>query len=146
MAESKFTPSTRILVVEDSTEYALVLQRMLGKGLGLTDVTVVKSPEEALVAIRDDHEKNYDILFVDYHYPTAMSGGDLVTELRREGKLKDKVAFFMTAEPDVEKALEATRHGLAGIVVKPFDSDQLKLQLSRAHRDLEMARVTYADD
>jgi DNA-binding NtrC family response regulator len=136
------TPNnTKVLIVEDSHEYASMLRRMLGSRLGMSNVTIVSSCEAALEAVKKS-PSDYEMLFVDYHFPTPMSGGQLMSALRNTGLLQDKVAFFMTAEPDVEKAIEATEYGLCGVVVKPFDSDQLAMQVERAMRDLEMARVS----
>ena len=138
---SLLDPKVPILIVEDSPDYALVLQKMLSVGLGYTAVTVKSNLADALSEIEGDPEK-FKLLFIDYNLPNGSSGWDLVNLLGSKGLMEGKTAFFITAHPDIDKAKQAASAGLAGVVLKPFDRSQLQNVLKRADRDLEMARIS----
>lgn len=139
--ESILTPDTSILIVDDSSDYAQVLRRILQNGMGYHSVVTISSIEEAYNLIAEAPNQ-FSMLFVDYHFPNGHTGSQLLDRLKSEDLLEGRVTFFITAEPAVQKAVEATNNGLAGVVIKPFDRDQLKLLIERAERDLRMERMS----
>ena len=134
-------PETSVLIVDDSKDYSLVLERILASGLGYKEIVKVDTTQEAYAQLKD-HPEKFDLLFIDYHFPDGTSGKDLVQTLQQQGMLEHKITFWITAEPDLEKAKEAVEVGLAGVVVKPFDRKQLRSQLERVERDLQMAAIS----
>jgi len=131
---SILTPDTSILIVDDCAEYAQVLKRILEKGLGYHSVQTITSVDEAYQLIARDPDQ-FSILFVDYHFPNGDTGSRLLEKLKGKNLLANRVTFFITAEPAVQQAIDATKNGLAGVVIKPFNREQLKTQIERADRD-----------
>lgn len=131
------SPETSILVVDDSADYALVLRRILQTGMGYRSVEIFSSIDAAYEAIASAPER-FPVLFVDYHFPNGRTGAELLEKLRRKDLLHDKVAFFITAEPAIQKAIEANSNGAYGVVVKPFNTDHLKKLIERVDRSLKM--------
>ena len=142
--ETILNPNTSILIVDDSEDYAQVLRRILHNGMGYSSVVTSSSIEEAYKLIADAPEQ-FSMLFVDYHFPNGHTGNELLDRLKTENLLDGKVTFFSTAEPAVQKAIEATNNGLAGVVIKPFNGDKLRHLIERADRDLQMERMSAGD-
>jgi DNA-binding NtrC family response regulator len=133
MADQLDPATTGVLIVEDSTHYSLVLERLLSRGLGYKEISVVASTQDAYNLLKADPGK-FTILFVDYHFPTGDNGAELLSKLKDEGILKDKIALVITSDPSLENAKAATDAGAMGLVAKPFDAHQLKVQLEKAKR------------
>jgi two-component system chemotaxis response regulator CheY len=131
------SPETSILVVDDCPDYALVLRRILQTGMGYRSVEIFSTIDAAYDAIAKTPER-FPVLFVDYHFPNGRTGAELLERLRQKNLLQDKVAFFITAEPAIQKAIEANSNGAYGVVVKPFNSDQLEKLIERVDRTLKM--------
>ena len=136
---------TSILIVDDSEDYAQVLRRILQNGLGYTSVVTLSSIEAAYDVLSTAPEQ-FSMLFVDYHFPNGETGTQLIDRLKHENLLGDTVTFFITAEPTVQKAVEATSNGLMGVVIKPFNREQLQQQIRRADHDIDLERITAGAD
>ncbi|MBX7138588.1 MAG: response regulator [Oligoflexia bacterium] len=122
---------TKVLIVDDSKEYAQVLKRILGGVFGYGDVTYVETTEEAYRMIAKEPER-FQLVFVDYNFPGSETGGDLLKRLKDSSLMEQKVAFMITSEPTVDNMKLATASGALGVVAKPFDREQLRSQLSKA--------------
>jgi CheY-like chemotaxis protein len=135
-------PTAAVLIVDDSVHYAKVLQRMLGNGLGFSDITVVDNTAAALTLVQENPEK-FKILFVDYNFPQGDTGGQFIEKLKAQNLMNGKVVFLITSEPTTENMKQATQAGAAGVVAKPFNSQQLLAQLDKAKRTLFAESVDY---
>lgn len=70
-----------------------------------------------------------DVVLCDVMMP-GRNGFELLTDLRREGKLSDRTAFiFVTALSDREPKLAGMRAGAVDYITKPVDLDLLHLKL-----------------
>lgn len=134
-------PQTRILIVDDNPQYARILRMMLERTLGYSDVSTVESTEEGRKLL-EERSGEFQIVFVDFHFPDGSTGGDLLKELHAKGKLDGLTAFLITAEPSMESMKQALSAGARGVVAKPFDSSELRRQLEKAER----ARVVLSED
>lgn len=134
-----FEPSDlHILIVEDSESYALVLWRVLTKYIGIQDVTVINNIKDAHEAVRRGPGR-FNILLIDYHFPTGETGANFITQLYKDKLLEQKIAFIVTSDPTLDTTERAFNAGAAGVIAKPLDSEKLKLQMSQAHRLLYSA-------
>jgi len=134
LGKNKLDPSlTSVLIVEDSSHYSLVLERLLSRGLGYNEIHVLSTTEEAYTTIKENPDR-YAILFVDFNFPTGDNGAQLLAKLRDDGLLEGKIALVITSDPSLENARAATASGAMGLVAKPFDAHQLKVQLEKAKR------------
>jgi len=122
-----------VLIVEDSSHYSLVLERLLSRGLGYKNITTFSNTLDAYTMIKVNPER-FSILFIDYNFPSGDNGAELIAKLRDEGLLEGKIALVITSDPSLENAKAATAAGALGLVAKPFDAHQLKVQLEKAQR------------
>lgn len=128
-------PHLPILIVDDSSQYTAVLQKMLSSGFGYENVTWIESPEEALERLKEEGAP-WKLLFIDFNFPGGMSGGRLLQELQFEGALEGRIAFLITSDPTPENMQEATTAGALGVIAKPFDREALRKQLEKAENHL----------
>lgn len=134
--------TTSVLIVDDSIEYTAVLTKLLKGVFGFQNVTSVPSTADAYALLKG-HPENFQLLFVDYRFPTGSTGGDFLEQLAREQLLSDKVAFLITSEPTVDNIKQARSAGAVGVVAKPFDREQLRIQLEKAERAIKTARESF---
>ncbi len=138
---SLLAPQTRILIVDDNPQYARILRMMLERTMGYSDVRTVETTEAGRELL-DAQNNEFQIIFVDFHFPNGKTGGALLEELKAKGKLDGLTAFLITAEPSMESMKQALAAGARGVVAKPFDSSELRRQLEKAER----ARIILSDD
>ena len=131
--KSLISPHTAVLIVDDNRQFSALLQTILAQAIGLKEVTMVTSTDEAYRLIQREPNR-FDLLFVDYFFPAGETGNQLLTRLRSNDLLDDKVAFLITSEPTIDNQREALSAGAQGVVAKPFDRHALRQQLEKAER------------
>ena len=105
--------AVRILLVEDSTSDALLLQESLGETRsGEFDFTRVESWAEAVRCLR---EKQFEVLLLDLSLPD-ITGRD--TFLRARAEAPHLPIVVLTAEANEALGLEAVRHGVQDYLFK----------------------------
>jgi response regulator of citrate/malate metabolism len=128
--------SCEVLIVDDSTQYARILTKMLYHLFGFETVTHIASPEEALVKVCSEPQR-WKILFIDYNFPSGFSGVSLLEELNSKGLLGEQAVFLVTSAPSAENVKAAVAAGAFGIIAKPFDQNELRRQLENAARRID---------
>jgi two-component system, chemotaxis family, chemotaxis protein CheY len=110
------SPLTRILVVEDDQSVASLLQGVLGSyGYDVEladDLSVLQASREHLP----------DLILLDLLMP-VVSGDEAARELHDLPETSDIPIVLMSGAPDVEQ--RAAELGVAGVLHKPFDLDDL---------------------
>ena len=89
------------------------------------DVRVFQSPEKALEAFADDV---VDLVITDLKMP-GLSGTELLAKIREQDE--DVPVIIITGFSTVEHAIEALRLGAADFIKKPYDVEELLLQIER---------------
>jgi signal transduction histidine kinase len=114
----------RIMVVDDEQYMCDICSKALGRA-GY-DVVATTDPHEAL---RHLHESPFDILLTDIQMPTV-SG----LELAQQARTIDPaiVIIVMTGHASMENLQQAVRRGIADILNKPFELEQLRLAVDQA--------------
>lgn len=128
---------TGVLIIEDNEQYASLLQKILQKQCGLENIKTVPDTETAFKALKDNPDE-FNLLFVDFHFPQGKTGGDLLERLRDEQLLGNKAAFLITAEPDSDNVKQAQAAGVIGVLAKPFEIKQIQKLLDKAKRYLDI--------
>lgn len=110
-----------ILMVEDDELDIETFKRCLKKERISNPFYSVKNGEEALAALRHNHDeielqKPY-LVVMDINMP-KMNGIECLTEIRKDPKLKDTVVFIMTTSESEQDVLEAYNLNVAGYMVK----------------------------
>lgn len=131
MAEQPFA-GLGVLVVEDEVLFRKQIAATLER-LG-ADVTQVGEIQAAKRLIKELH---FDVAFVDVNLPDG-SGIDLL-----KGKVfgAGTAVVIMTAEADVQGAVEAIRLGAADYLTKPFDPGELPLVINRVRKARHSNRI-----
>ncbi len=118
----------RLLLVEDETESALAIQRMLDRrGVGVHPVVDAESALEELAA------GDYDIVVSDVRLGAGMTGVDLLRSIR--DRYRDLPVILITGFDSLNSAIEAVRLGAQDYILKPFDQiEELLIPVEKAVR------------
>jgi len=125
-------PGRRILVVEDTPETQVLVERILEPH---HDIDIVATTEEAIAAARQHRpvgETPYDLILMDIHLEGGGSGLDLLPEVRSLPNYAGTPIVAMTAfalSGDRQRFLEA---GFDAYLGKPFTADQLLAVIDQA--------------
>jgi signal transduction histidine kinase len=119
--------SHRVLAVDDEPGIALLCERLLTRA-GFSVVTFT-DPKLALDLL---HKERFDLLLVDIRMP-EISGFDVMQQARQ--LQPDLAILAMTGFGTVETAIQALRRGVDGLILKPFERDELTQAVSQALLD-----------
>lgn len=111
----------RVLVVEDETRLAALLQRGLRE-----DGYVVDVAGTGPIGLWRATEFDYDAVIMDWMLP-GMSGTDVCTELRRRGRWAPVI--ILTARTAVQDRIEGLDAGADDYLSKPFAYSELTARL-----------------
>ncbi|MCX7681609.1 MAG: ATP-binding protein [Anaerolineae bacterium] len=92
-------PVKRVLVVDDDLEFLELLSRMLRTCDSTLEVVTAASGKEALAELRSAPP---DLLLLDIVMP-GMNGWQVLETMRQEGRLKDVLTFFVSAQDPAEQ-------------------------------------------
>ncbi|MFT6400081.1 MAG: two-component system response regulator HydG, partial [Bradymonadia bacterium] len=133
---TEFPDASTILVVDDDTEHAATLVRLLRREK--LNVEQVHCVAEALGCLR---EREYDLVLTDLIMP-GQSGLDLLNAIQH---LKIGVSvILMTAFGTVERAVEAMHAGAADFIVKPIKRAHLLRAVRRVLETSQLRRENAA--
>jgi CheY-like chemotaxis protein len=116
-ANEKMLEGVSILVVEDNPFNVMVAQSLLERSGAIVEVAT--NGEEALEKVKPD---KYKIILMDLNMP-IMDGFIATRNLRARGERLPIIALTASLPAEVEADVQAA--GLTGIVVKPFNPDEL---------------------
>ncbi len=114
----------RILAVDDEPNMRRLLEILLRQA-GYQPV-LAKDGREALDIMR---QNGADLVVSDLHMP-SMNGLQLLAQLRKDGI--DAPVIIVTAQGEIESAVEAMKLGASDYILRPFDLDTLEIAINRA--------------
>ena len=118
------TDGTKILVVDDEVGYRKVLSNALTER-GFV-VRTAATGEEALAELKK-HE--FPIALLDMKLPGGIDGLELLQRIK--GMYNNTSVLIMTAYGGIETAVEAMRRGAFNYITKPFNLDEIILNIDR---------------
>lgn len=127
-----------ILVIDDEASLRQTLARILQRA-GF-EVTTASSGSEALSLIQDHA---FDLVYLDIRMPDV-SGLDVLKTIH--AKIPELPVILFTAQPDLQSAVEALRHGATDYLLKPLKPQTIidrtnvvmeKQQMTRRKRELQ---------
>lgn len=124
----------RVLMVDDDESLLRAYERTLL--LAGYVVQTATSGRAALSLL--DKDPSVDVVITDIHMP-EMDGLCLLREIR--GRNADLPVALVTAEPEVESAMDAVQLGALSYVPKPVDPDVLTKLVQRATRLYQFAKL-----
>ena len=118
-------PNLPILIVDDYKTMLRIIRNLL-KQLSFSNVDEAADGSEALVKLRD---KPYGLVISDWNMQ-AMTGLDLLREVRADPALEHLPFIMITAESKAENVVAAKEAGVNNYIVKPFNAETLKAKIS----------------
>ncbi len=125
-------PRNRILVIDDERDMRELLEIMLTKE-GY-EVSTASSGGLALAAVR---EQSFDLVITDLRMP-GLSGIDFLKAVKEIDP--DIIVIMITAYASVDTALNAMKAGAYDYFTKPFNLDEIKLNIRNALRSGNLAK------
>lgn len=122
-----------VLIVDDQPENVNLLANLLG------DRYALYKARDGASAIEILRRQDIHLILTDQRMP-GMTGVELLEKARRIRP--DCVRMLVTAYPDVQNAIEAINRGhVSRYVTKPFDPDELRLDIARELEHLDLVRA-----
>lgn len=116
-------PLARVLIVDDEDALRFAVKRILEY-----EGYEVETAENGVGGIEMVVEHDYDLALIDLKMPD-ISGIDVLKEVRR--LRPNTICFMATAYASYDTAIQATRLGAFGYILKPFTDDELLHQLNQ---------------
>jgi PAS domain S-box-containing protein len=109
----------KILYIDDTATYLLLLKNILGKDY---DVHTAANGEDGLKLA---HETQPDLILLDLLMP-GLSGTDVLKALKDDDTLSPIPVVILSAKDDEEERENLTAMGASGYIKKPFTPDSVK--------------------
>lgn len=112
----------KLLIVEDNADMRYFIS------LTLEDEYIISTANDGLEGIKLAQELVPDFIISDWMMP-QMTGPEMLQELRRNVITSHIPMMLLTARADQNSKIEGYRHGADAYLVKPFESEELKLRI-----------------
>ena len=119
--------SMPVLVVDDYKTMIRIIRNLL-KQLGFENVEDAADGQEALEKMKNADQK-FGLVISDWNME-PMTGYELLREVRADDGLKATPFIMVTAESKTENVVAAKRAGVNNYIVKPFNAETLKSEMS----------------
>ena len=120
----------RLLVIEDSREYQLILKQALKDDW---EAIFAKNGQEALSNLESNH---FDLILVDVVLPD-MSGLQICSFIKTQSKLANVPVILLTSKDSVEDKVKGFDCGADDYITKPFDFRELSARMKRFSNSLK---------
>ena len=121
----------KFLVVDDFSTMRRIVRNLL-KESGFTEAD---EAEDGVVALHKLRNGSFDFVVSDINMPN-MNGFQLLTEIKKDEKLKHIPVLMVTAEARKEDIVRAAQEGAAGYIVKPFTKATLEEKVQKIMQKL----------
>ncbi len=111
----------KVLIVDDHPLSLILLKKVLQQ-LGLKNIKEAEDGKRALAMISIE---DINLVFTDLDMP-ALSGLELIQELRQKEATRDLPVIVVSGESDQDKVFQALQAGADAFVVKPFSGRTIK--------------------
>jgi DNA-binding NtrC family response regulator len=103
------------------------------------EVGLAASGEEAIALAK---ERSWDVILLDLKMP-GMDGLETLRRLKDEDVNTDAEILMMTAYGTIETAVQAMKEGAFDYLLKPFDPDEVEMEIKRivSHRELVLENL-----
>ncbi len=118
--------SMNVLIVDDYKTMLRIIRNLL-KQIDFNNVEEASDGGEALSKLKTGH---YGLVISDWNMQ-PMTGLELLTEVRKDPKLKALPFIMITAESKIENVVAAKQAGVSNYIVKPFNAETLKDKIEK---------------
>jgi len=116
------------LIVDDSGAVRSVVRKLLVQ-LGFKNIDEASDGEAALAKIS---EKHFSLVISDWNME-PMSGKVLLEQVRANKQHANLPFIMMTADPSIDKLVQAKHAGVTCFIKKPFNAQDLQTKISQAN-------------
>ena len=116
-----------ILIVDDSGAVRSVVRRLLTQ-LGFKNIDEAPNGEAALEKISEQH---FSLVISDWNME-PMSGQVLLQNVRANKMYANLPFIMMTADPSIERIVQAKKAGVTSFINKPFRAEELQAKILQA--------------
>ena len=113
-----------ILIVDDSGAVRSVVRKLLTH-LGFKNIDEAPDGEAALKKISEQH---FSLVISDWNME-PMSGNILLENVRANKKYTNLPFIMMTADPSIERIVQAKKAGVTCFINKPFRAEELQAKI-----------------
>jgi two-component system chemotaxis response regulator CheY len=117
-----------ILIVDDSGAVRSVVRKLLTQ-LGFKNIDEAPDGEAALKKISEQH---FSLVISDWNME-PMSGNILLENVRANKKYTNLPFIMMTADPSIERIVQAKKAGVTCFINKPFRAEELQAKISQTN-------------
>ena len=122
--------NSHILIV-DNNEAARGIVRKLLMQLGYTNIDEASSGVDALAKL---FEKTYDLVISDWDLG-AYDARALLKQIREKKEYTNLPFIAMTAEPAINKIVQAKHAGVTGFINKPFGAEAIQAKIAEINAE-----------
>lgn len=123
----------KVMVVDDSSTMRKIITNTLIQ-LGVEPENIGNA-EDGMDALGQLKSTTYDLILTDWNMP-KMNGLNLVKNLRHLPKYKHTPIIMITTEGGKNEVIEALKSGINNYIVKPFNSETLKMKIEPILKDI----------
>ena len=116
---------SRLLLVDDEEQFVDALSERLS--MRDYDVTISLTGEDAIEKIKN---YNFDVIILDVRLP-GTDGTEVLREIKNLKPLTEVI--MLTGHGTVEMAIEGMKLGAFDFLMKPCETEDLTLKISKAH-------------
>jgi two-component system, chemotaxis family, chemotaxis protein CheY len=117
-----------ILIVDDSSVVRSVVRRLLTQ-LGFKNIDEAPEGKAALEKISEQH---FSLVISDWNME-PMSGQILLQNVRANKMYANLPFIMMTADPSIERIVQAKKAGVTCFIKKPFRAEELQAKILQAN-------------
>lgn len=122
--------NSHILIV-DNNEAARGIVRKLLMQLGYTNIDEASSGVDALAKL---FERTYDLVISDWDLG-AYDARALLKQIREKKEYTNLPFIAMTAEPAINKIVQAKHAGVTGFINKPFGAEAIQAKIAEINAE-----------
>ena len=129
---------TNILIVDDSSAMRGVLRKLLTQ-LGFRNFDEASDGSAALEKISTSH---FGLVISDWNME-PMNGQLLLERVRAKKEYANLPFIMMTADPTIDKIVQAKQAGVTCFISKPFRAEELQAKIVQANAILRITSVVH---
>ena len=122
--------NSHILIVDNDQVARSVVRRLLAQ-IGFANIDEASSGADALAKL---FAKPYGLVISDWNLD-AMDARALLKQIRTKNEYADLPFIAMTANPAINKIVQAKHAGVTGFINKPFNAEALKAKISEINAE-----------
>jgi two-component system, chemotaxis family, chemotaxis protein CheY len=122
--------NSHILIVDNSEAARGIVRRLLMQ-LGYTNIDEASNGADALAKL---FERTYDLVISDWDLG-AYDARALLKQIREKKEYTNLPFIAMTAEPAINKIVQAKHAGVTGFINKPFGAEAIQAKIAEINAE-----------